>query len=142
MTVLTQTTTFVEITSRCEGLHHWPEAPPQERYLRDPHRHTFVAVVRVQVFHDDRDIEINALARWLNHAWTSLATSHREIGDGRLLDFGTQSCEQFSRAITQLVIDRHGDQREITCTVLEDGLLGGGITYRPTAAAHETASPR
>jgi hypothetical protein len=131
MTTLLPTTTFVEVTSPCEGLHHWPEAPADEGYLRTPHRHTFVATVRLQVFHDDRDIEINAFARWLGQVWTTLASARHDTSGGPLLDFDSRSCEQLAQSLAQLTLDRYGHQREITITVLEDNVLGGGISYQP-----------
>ena len=116
-------------TAQAEGLHHWPGAPVGEEYLRQPHRHLFTVTVRMQVRHGDREVEINAFARWLHgQILPSLATTVGD-GDGGPPDFGTQSCEQLAERITAEIRARHGDDRWIECEVLEDGILGGGVRW-------------
>jgi hypothetical protein len=118
---------YIKVTTQAEGLHHWPGAPAGEDYLRQPHRHLFTVCVRMQVRHSDREIEINAFARWLkDQVLPSLAISPR---DGEPADFGTQSCEQLAEQITGQIRTRHGEDRWIECEVLEDGILGGGVRW-------------
>lgn len=118
---------YIQVTTQAEGLHHWPGAPTEENYLRQPHRHLFTVTVRMQVRHDDREIEINAFARWLHdQVLPSLATAP---GNGGPADFGTHSCEQLAEQITRQIRARHGEDRWIECEVLEDGILGGGIRW-------------
>jgi flagellar biosynthesis/type III secretory pathway ATPase len=66
-------TSFVHLVTQMEGLHHWPDAQHPEQYLRAPHRHLFVVTAQVQVFDHDREIEINAAARWLTAVVASFA---------------------------------------------------------------------
>lgn len=118
---------YIKVTTQAEGLHHWPGAPAGEGYLRQPHRHLFTVTVRMQVRHSDREIEINAFARWLkDQVLPSLAITRR---DGEPADFGTQSCEQLAEQVTGQIRTRHGEDRWIECEVLEDGILGGGVRW-------------
>ena len=118
---------YITVTTQAEGLHHWPGAPEAESYLRQPHRHLFTITIRMQVRHGDREIEINAFARWLHdQVLPSLATAPH---DGGPADFGTRSCEQLAEQITGQIRTRHGEDRWIECEVLEDGILGGGVRW-------------
>lgn len=120
-------TSFVHLAAQVDGLHHWPDAPPSEEYLRAPHRHLFVVTADIEVDGHDRDIEINTAARWL----TALLPSLAEPDPGGLLDFGRHSCEHLAARITEAIRDRYGRHRRIRCTVLEDGILGAGVTWHP-----------
>jgi hypothetical protein len=44
-------------------------------------------------------------------------------------DFGARSCEQLAEEITRQIRARYGEDRQIECEVLEDGILGGGIRW-------------
>jgi hypothetical protein len=119
---------YIRVTTQAEGLHHWNGAPENEGYLRQPHRHLFTIDIRLQVTHDDREVEINAFTRWLHRdVLPSLASAG--ACPGGLPDFGTQSCEQLAGKIASQVRARHGEARWIECEVLEDGILGGGIRW-------------
>jgi hypothetical protein len=124
-------TPFVRVRTQIEGLHHWPDAPPPDRYLAAPHRHLFVTELDLEVRHDDREIEINALTRWITDL---LPTFAQAAEPGAAVDFGAQSCEQLATRLIQAVLKRHGRDREIRATVLEDGILGGGVHWRPEPA--------
>jgi hypothetical protein len=116
---------YIRVNAQTEGLHHWAGAPVGEGYLRQPHRHLFTFEVRMQVRHSDREIEVNALARWLQHdVLPGLGTMARP---GLPPDFGAQSCEQLAERVTSALRARHGTRRWIECEVLEDGILGGGV---------------
>jgi hypothetical protein len=118
---------YIRVSAQAEGLHHWPDAPDEEDYLRQPHRHLFAVTVRMQVRHSDREIEINAFARWLHDkALPSLAATPPGGGPA---DFGTHSCEQLAEQITSQIRARHGEDRWIEVEVLEDGTLGGGVRW-------------
>jgi hypothetical protein len=118
---------YIQVTTQAEGLHHWPGAPAGEDYLRQPHRHLFTVTVRLQVRHGDREIEINAFARWLHdQVLPALAATPRDDGPA---DFGTNSCEQLAGQITEQIRARHGEDRWIEVEVLEDGILGGGVRW-------------
>jgi len=119
----------VTVTVDIEGLHHWADAPVSEDYLRHPHRHQFAVTVRMQVHHGDREVEINAFARWLRReALPALAI---DALAGGALDFGPQSCEHLAERLITAIQDRYGRGRWIDCEFLEDGILGGGVRWQP-----------
>jgi hypothetical protein len=54
---------FIEVTWQFEGLHCWPSAPDEVAFLRSPHRHIFHCRARLEVFHQDREVEFILLKR-------------------------------------------------------------------------------
>lgn len=126
---------FIRVKTQFEGLHHWPDAPKPEEYLRSPHRHLFVVEADIEVFHDDREIEINASARWLDTVIATFAVpppaAPQPTTKAGPLDFASQSCEQLATRITEAILHRHGRHRSVNCMVLEDGVLGAGVVWQP-----------
>ena len=122
-------TNFIRLRTQIEGLHRWPGAADPDGYLSSPHRHLFVAELDVEVHHDDREIEINGLARWLTALLPSFAVTP-PVGD-QPVDFGDQSCEQLAWRLVDELTRRHGPDRRVRCAVLEDGILGGGVDWTP-----------
>jgi hypothetical protein len=118
---------YVRVIAQIEGLHHWTGAPDTEKYLRRPHRHLFTVDVRMQVHHADREVEVNALARWLE--CDVLPGLGAVTGPGLITDFGAQSCEQLAERVTVVLRDRFGTDRWVECEVLEDAILGGGVRW-------------
>jgi hypothetical protein len=118
---------YIRVIAHAEGLHHWAGEPDTEGYLRAPHRHMFTVDVRMQVHHADREVEVNALARWLQrHVLPGLGAA---AGPGLIPDFGAQSCEQLAERVTKVLRNRFGTGRWIECEVLEDGILGGSVRW-------------
>src|SRR5690242_10754937 len=99
-------TTGIRVTTRFEGLHHWPTAPAPEEYLRAPHRHEFVVYLDAQVHHGDREIEINNLARWLEGLIPGFAET--PATGGGPADYGTESCEQLAQRIITAFTSTYG----------------------------------
>ena len=70
-----QATKSVWVTFRKEGVHMYPGADTDPKlatgdwddvsFLGVPHRHIFHFRVRIEVFHDDRDIEFIQFKRWM-----------------------------------------------------------------------------
>ena len=135
---------YVRVKTSFEAMHCWPQAPDIDSYLSAPHRHLFTVDLRLEVKHDDRDIEINALKRWIDKYVKYNITdapfwegkrAPQAVGEaqefGEVPNLGALSCEQIATRIASAVRARFstaGD-REIWCEVLEDGLLGGGVTF-------------
>lgn len=126
-------TSYVHLLTQVEGLHHWPDAERPEWYLRAPHRHLFVVTAQIQVFTHDREIEINAATRWLTHVLTTFVDQPPQPDSP--LDFGAQSCERLAARLVDVLTVRYGGHRWMRCTVTEDGLLGGGVTWDPAGAS-------
>lgn len=51
-----------------EGFHNWSEAPEEYSYLRARHRHIFIIKTWFKVSHNNREIEINKMAREIQAA--------------------------------------------------------------------------
>ncbi|MBO4205584.1 hypothetical protein [Micromonospora echinofusca] len=125
-------TRHIHVTTQVEGLHRWPDASSPDGYLASPHRHLFVASVEISVHHGDRELEINAVARWVTTVLSSFANPSN-CPDGPL-DFGAQSCEHLAERLVAAITDRYGTHRRVRCTVAEDGILGGGVQWDPDPA--------
>lgn len=100
-----------------EGVHCWPEAPEEVKYLRDPHRHIFHVVVEMRVYHDDREVEFIMLKHEVNR-WLA---SHCD-GNG-VWQMGRMSCEQVAVQIIKMLGSKYGN-RYVAVSVLEDGENG------------------
>jgi len=92
-------TRFIRIKTQFEGLHRWPKAPVPDDYLRSPHRHLFVVEADIEVFHDDREIEINQATRWLDTIIPGFAnqtpTTPGADPAGAPLDFGSAAARSW-----------------------------------------------
>jgi len=49
------------VRTQFEAWHHWADAPEEQKYLRDSHRHIFHVEMAVVQSHNDRDVEYHAL---------------------------------------------------------------------------------
>lgn len=57
----------VKIQTQFEDFHCWPDAPEEVDFLRSNHRHIFKVSVKIEVNHDDREIEFFILQRQVNN---------------------------------------------------------------------------
>jgi len=102
-------TVFAQFTF--EALHHWPAAPDEVGFLRDPHRHLFHVRVEDVVGHHDRDREFVLMGREAR-GW---CVEHAQ-DPGTL----TWSCEKWACYL----VDRGGFSR---VEVSEDGENGAVV---------------
>jgi len=107
---MTASTIFVRFTQ--PGFHHWPEPTGDRAYLGERHRHLFHVDVRMQVEHDDREVEF--------HNLLDLARSLFPGGE-----LGGQSCEMMARSLGEKIARRYG--RAVQVTVSEDGEVGAVV---------------
>ena len=116
----------IVVKTQYEGIHCWPEAPDEVKFLRSLHRHIFNVEVEVEVHNNDRDIEFIMLKHQINH-WLSL-----QFDDNGVWQMGRLSCEQVAEMVIDLVQERlRNTTRKIACRVDEDGENGATVTYRP-----------
>lgn len=54
---------FISVSVQFEGIHCYPEAPDEVSFLRNPHRHMFHVKAKIEVFHDDRELEFILVKR-------------------------------------------------------------------------------
>ena len=107
--------TFAVVRFTAEGRHEWPSATPKREYLSYPHRHIFHIEVRLEVFHDERDVEYHDLLDFC-----------RERFPGG--DMGTMSCETMGRQLARSVADFYpGRAVEVYC--FEDGEVGAIVQH-------------
>ncbi len=115
---MTLSTIFVRF--QVPGFHHWPEPTERRAYLGQRHRHLFHVEVRMEVGHDDREVEFHDL----------LDFARAQFPGGEL---GGQSCEMMARQLGKEIARRFG--RAVEVTVSEDGEVGAGVlTPRPADA--------
>lgn len=110
-------TTYIEVRFDFEGIHCWPAAPEEVAFLRDGHRHIFKARARIQVFHDDRELEFILVKRELE----------KLMSTGR--DWGATSCESMCRILLNHIVEKYGDRRRVEIEVSEDGENGAVVVY-------------
>lgn len=104
---------FATVKYRVPGFHSWPDAPDNQKYLRNLHRHVFHFTIWLEVFHDDREVEFIKLKEELKR-FTELTIT--EVGN-------VFSCEMLAGDIC----DRLGEVypgRKIFAWVEEDGENG------------------
>lgn len=104
-----------------EGFHRWPDAPSNLDYLRNRHRHIFQIRIEFEVFHRDREIEINLRQNKVKrYLLDKYATADFYQGAEGACEFGAMSCEQ----IAEELLDAFD---AASCQVLEDGYGGARI---------------
>lgn len=109
--------TKIFIQTQFSGVHMWPDAPAEVSYLRNLHRHMFHVTVKVDVFHDDRELEFIML----KHHVEALIKGFLEDPD-KWPD--TTSCEQMAADIAKSLQETYGVTRSYEVTVSEDGENG------------------
>lgn len=81
--------TLIVVKSQFEGIHSWDNCPHEDvKFLRWPHRHIFHVTMKVEVSHDDRELEFIRVKRKLNQFLKSFDT-----------DLGSTSCEMLAKQI-------------------------------------------
>lgn len=114
----------IVVKTQYEGIHCWPEAPDEVKFLRSLHRHIFNVEVEVEVHNDDRDIEFIMLKHQINY-WLNL-----QFDDDGVWHMGRLSCEQVAEMVIDLVQEKLDDkERAISCYVDEDGENGAKVVY-------------
>ena len=114
--------TYIRVRTQFEGYHYYPDAGKIDKrikFLESEHRHLFKVEVKIEVYHDDRELEF-FLVKW------ALQDFIKER------NLGHQSCEMMARRIlTDHLIPTHGE-RYYEITVSEDGESDGILEYTPT----------
>lgn len=127
-------TTSVVIHARVAGTHNWPSGYPT--FLNHEHRHEFHVNVEMEVFHNDRELEIILLKRVVDIYFQAQYLSSPETGERR---FGSSSCEALADGLLSYLQEKYripvdadlpDGPRNISVEVLEDGELGGKVTFR------------
>lgn len=110
---------YVVIKTQFEGFHYWKDAPEEVKFLRDLHRHIFHVRVEVPVKHENRDVEIILLKRFIDTLCSILTEPIKKKG---------LSCEQIATTIAKVTAVKYNINR-CAVEVLEDGENGGISVY-------------
>ena len=120
------------VTYSKEGVHFYPAALEEPKlatggwddvsFLGHPHRHIFHFRVRIEVFHDDRDIEFIQFKRWLIRLYEQVESSSEVL----VLDH--KSCEMIADELYTEISNRHPG-RFVEIEVSEDNENGCNIFY-------------
>jgi len=91
--------------------------PDDVSFLGYPHRHMFHFKVKIEVFHDDREIEFIQFKRWLESLYQS-----------NTLQLNYRSCEMISDDLAALILDKYPG-RDLQIIVSEDDENGSHCIY-------------
>lgn len=94
-----------------EGFHHYDNAPSQVSFLQFVHRHVFYCEAKIEVFHDDRELEFIIVKRHLSSKFSG----------GYL---GQKSCEMIAAEIISEIKKQYGGSRKVSVKVFEDNENG------------------
>jgi hypothetical protein len=118
---------YVVINFQKEGIHCYPQAGVDPAladvsFLANPHRHMFHFNVKIEVFHNDRDLEFIQVKRWLESLYAE-----------KILQLDYFSCEMMADQLIQQIWDKYcvSAARDIFITVSEDGENGALIVDYP-----------
>ena len=125
--VLEKADRSIWVTFKKEGIHKYPAALEDPKlatgdhydvsFLGYPHRHIFHFKVRIQVTHNDRDIEFIQFKRWLESLYA-----------GGTLELDYKSCEMISDDLYNEISTKNPG-RFVEIDVAEDGENGCSIFY-------------
>lgn len=111
---------FIWVTFQRAGYHFYPNAPEEVAYLRDAHRHLFKFKVKIEVWHDDREIEF--------HMFLNKIESFYNSG---VLQLDCKSCEMMADDLHKQLVEEYsaGKARMCVIEVSEDGEVGAECYY-------------
>ena len=125
--VLEKADRSIWVTFKKEGIHKYPAALEDPKlatgdyydvsFLGYPHRHIFHFKVKIQVTHNDRDIEFIQFKRWLESLYA-----------GGTLELDYKSCEMIADDLYNEISTKYPG-RFVEIDVAEDGENGCSIFY-------------
>jgi len=121
---------YVALKFDLVGYHRWPEAPERYKYLASPHRHLFTFDVEIEEG-GSREIEINDAASILKRSlWLVYGRGQPLAFEFDGCDFRSQSCEQLAVQVLGCVLSKWSNVQYVKVVVREDGLQGGGVSWK------------
>ena len=129
---MTEPTKSIWVTFRKEGVHMYPGADTDPKlatgdwddvsFLGVPHRHIFHFKVRIEVFHNDRDIEFIQFKRWMERLYAEVDSSTS------VLQLDHKSCEMIADDLYKEISTKYPG-RFVEIDVAEDGENGCSNFY-------------
>lgn len=109
---------LIKVKTQFIGFHKWKDAPQEVVFLRNPHRHVFYVVAKIEVNGDDRELEYFMVQKLLDTIIEEYVT---------LMPM-TKSCEQMAELILNKLEIMYGAHRIIQVEVNEDNENGSICT--------------
>lgn len=110
---------MIYITTEFYGMHCYPNAPEEVAFLRNMHRHKFFVTCKVQVFHNDRDLEFILVKNKVTDYIVNDLLKRTDI---------SVSCETISEMLFYWLKETYGENRKVFVCVSEDNENGSEIT--------------
>ena len=113
---------WIEISFQKEGIHKYPAALDDPKlkevsFLGYPHRHIFHFYVRLEVFHNDRDVEFILFKRELEKLYSE-----------GTMQCDYKSCEMLAEDLIKYISNAYPN-RDINVRVYEDDENGAVLEY-------------
>ena len=112
--------TYIVVNTQYEGIHRYKDAPEQVKFLRDYHRHIFNIQAKLEVFHDDRELEFIMVKQSINLFFNTFKNEFD------VYEMGDQSCEMIAKNLIEFLKLKYG-KRKITVSIFEDNENGAVV---------------
>lgn len=112
---------LISVRTQFESLHCYPNAPERVSYLRNVHRHSFFVEAKIEVFHDDRELEFIIVKEDLSK-FIQESLVQRDMD--KLV---SMSCEMMAKSIMTYLSDSYGSNRRYFVSVYEDNENGAEV---------------
>ncbi len=108
---------FINIRFNFEGFHKYDDAPKEVEYLKLKHRHLFYVEAKIEVFHNDRELEFIMVKNDL-----------QDFIKNEYKDKMVGSCEMIALDLYGYILYKYGVNRLIEVKVYEDNENGGEVS--------------
>lgn len=112
---MTTPRTMAIVRFQVPGFHCWQGATGERSYLANRHRHLFHVEARIEVFHNDREVEF--------HDFLDFCRANFPGGE-----MGGRSCEMMAKDLLSAITGRY-PQRSARVAVFEDGEVGAEVNF-------------
>lgn len=120
------TRTMVVVKTEFDGMHCWSDCPIDAvDFLNNPHRHKFYVTVKMEVGHDDRDIEFFMLKSDMD---TFIGSLRKFKNSPTIKDLGSSSCEMLANRMITFLVETYSVNK-IFCSVFEDNENGAEVYW-------------
>ena len=116
---------YIIVRTQFEGVHCFPNPPKDVAYLKNSHRHMFGVVVKVEVMHNDRELEFHKLKHKIG------VYIQAKLDDNGVWQMGRLSCEDVAEELLFWLRKEYGNlfinDRFFSVEVNEDGENGAVV---------------
>ena len=112
---------YLVVRDQYEGFHKYEDAPAEVAFLKYRHRHMFKWTDKIEVFHDNRELEFFMVKDVIKKEIMPFVVMLDNLG----------SCEQQAERILDGLLNAYGPDRYYSVIVSEDGENDGEIEWSP-----------